>query len=813
MKKVTTIVYLFISMLIFSVSANGQKIRLEGLVIDQETSIPLWGASIQLKSSQKGVLSDSKGHFVFAGLLPNQEVVIHFVGYEEQILKVDGRFMKIALKKSNFLNDEVVVKSTRADENSGMAYSTISADELRKSNLGQDMPVLLQFTPSVVTTSDAGAGIGYTGIRIRGSDATRVNVTINGIPVNDSESQGTYWVNMPDFASSVSSVQIQRGVGASTHGAGAFGGSVNMQTNQFEKDAYAELNASAGSFSTLKTTLKFGTGLMKGKFTIDGRVSKIVSNGYIDRASSDLKSAYFSAAYFGKKSFFRLNYFTGKEKTFQSWYGTPESRVNNDLLGMQAYIDRNWLSEAEAANLLTSGRTYNYYTYANQTDNYAQDHYQLLTHHHLSAQWEMDLNLHYTYGRGYYEEFKPSADLSKYDLKSFVRNGETIDFVDIIRRKWLDNDFYGSTFSVNYIGNKGLKLTFGGAWNQYIGRHFGEVIGGDHLPTAYIGHRWYESKSNKTDFNFYSKLNIQLAERWLAYADLQVRTVGYDMSGIADKRQDITQNWNYQFFNPKFGLTHQINETSKIYSSWAVGSKEPSRQDFIDNPGKTPQPEYLSDVEVGYTRQTAKYSFQLNTYLMNYKDQLVLTGAVNNVGEAIRKNVASSYRMGLETSLNYTLSAKFNWQVNGTLSQNKINRFTESVPDYDTNGELLVNHSNTDIAYSPNVILGNQLTYILGGLQTSFLTKYVGKQYLDNTSNDTKSIAAYWTQDVRFNYTVKANWAKNLQFNLLLNNVFNNMYSSNGYTYSYVYDKKVISENFYYPQAGFNLMLGISIRL
>jgi len=800
-------------MLIFSVSVYGQKIRLEGLVIDQETFTPLWGASIQLKSTQKGVLSDSRGHFVLTGLPPNQEISIHFVGYEEQTIKVMDQFLKITLKKSNFLNDEVVVKSIRADENAGMAYANFSSDELKKSNLGQDMPVLLQFTPSVVTTSDAGAGVGYTGIRIRGSDATRINVTINGIPVNDSESQGTYWVNMPDFASSVSSVQIQRGVGSSTNGASAFGGSVNMQTNQFEKEAYAELNASAGSFSTLKTTLKFGTGLLKGKFTIDGRVSKIVSNGYIDRATSDLKSAYLSAAYFAKKSFFRLNYFAGKEKTFQSWYGTPESRVNNDLPGMQAYIDRNWLSEAEAANLLTSGRTYNYYTYANQTDNYAQDHYQFLTHHSLSAQWDMDFNLHYTYGRGYYEEFKPASDLLVYDLKSFVKDGEFIHNTDIIRRKWLDNDFYGTTFSFNYAGSKGLKFTFGGAWNQYIGRHFGEVVGGDHLPNSYLGHRWYESKSNKTDVNFYSKLNIQLTDRWLAYADLQIRTVGYDMRGIADKRQDITQNSNYQFFNPKLGLTHQINEVSKIFGSWSVGSKEPSRQDFIDNPGKTPQPEYLSDFEVGYSKQTAKYSVQLNAYSMNYKDQLVLTGAVNNVGEAIRKNVASSYRMGLEASLNYALSAKFNWQVNGTLSQNKIDYFVESMTDYDSSEELLINHRNTDIAFSPNVILGNQLTYTLGGLQTSFLTKYVGKQYLDNTSNEAKSIAAYLTQDIRFIYTVKANWAKNIQFNVLLNNVFNSLYSSNGYTYSYVYDKKVISENFYYPQAGFNFLAGVVFRL
>lgn len=813
MKKVTTIVYLFISMLIFSASLYGQKIRMEGLVIDLETSTPLWGASVLLKSTQKGVSTDSKGHFVISGLYKDQELVFRFVGYEEQSVKVTDQFLRVNLKKSSFLNDEVFVKATRADENSGMAFSNLGSKELAKSNLGQDMPVLLQFTPSVVMTSDAGAGIGYTGIRIRGSDATRVNVTINGIPVNDSESQGSYWVNMPDFASSVSSFQIQRGVGTSTNGSGAFGGSVNMQTNQFEKDSYSEVNASGGSFSTLKTTLKFGTGLMKGKFTLDGRLSKIVSNGYIDRASSDLKSAYFSGAYFGKKSFIRFNYFTGKEKTFQSWYGTPESRVNNDVAGMQAYIERNWLSEAEATNLLNSGRTYNYYTYANQTDNYAQDHYQFLTHHTLSKQWDADVNLHYTYGRGYYEEFKPSADLAKYDLQSYELNGDFIETVDLVRRKWLDNDFYGTTFALNYVGEKAIKWTFGGAWNNYVGQHFGEVVGGNQLPINYLGHRWYESKSHKSDFNVYSKLNISLNDRWLAYADLQLRLVDYDMKGIADKRQDISQDWNYQFFNPKFGLTYSIDEKSKIFASWSVGSKEPSRQDFIDNLGKTPKPEYLSDFEFGYTRQSSQYGFQLNAYSMNYKDQLVLTGAVNNVGEAIRKNVGSSVRMGVEASFNYAISSKFNWQVNGTLSRNKIAEFDESIPDYDTSGEVVVKHVDSDIAYSPNVILGNQFTYTLGGLQASLLTKYVGKQYLDNTSNESKKIAAYFTQDIRFNYTFSSKWAKNVQANVLLNNVFHSFYSSNGYTYSYAYDQKITSENFYYPQAGFNFLLGLVIRI
>ncbi len=816
MKKITTTFILIVMIALMAAPVWAQKtFRWEGTVVDQENAQALWGASIQLKDSQRGTVTDRKGHFVLTSTQPSISISIHFVGYETQIkeLKSSDKSISIQLKKSSFLNDEVVVKATRADENSAMAYTNVGAKELAKSNLGQDMPVLLNFTPSIVTTSDAGAGVGYTGIRIRGSDATRVNVTINGIPVNDSESQGTYWVNMPDFASSVASVQIQRGVGTSTNGAGAFGGSVNMQTNTFEKDPYAELNVSGGSFGSLKSTLKLGTGLMGGKWTIDGRLSRVVSDGYIDRSFSNLQSAYLSAAYFGKKSFFRLNYFIGKEKTFQSWYGTPESRVNNDVLGMKAYIERNWLSEADAKNLLESGRTYNYYTYPNQTDNYAQDHYQFLTHHSLGTYWNLDLNAHYTYGRGYYEEFKADAELSKYGLAPINLGSVLLTGTNLVRRKWLDNDFYGSTFALNYDANQGFKITLGGAWSRYLGRHFGEVVAGDKLPSSYLGHRWYQSRSQKTDLNMFVKINYALADKWQSYLDLQYRTVGYKMQGTADKMQDISQIWTYNFFNPKLGLTHQLSESNKIYASMAVGNKEPSRQDFIDNPGTTPRSEFLTDYELGFERVASNYSFQLNAYRMQYRDQLVLTGAVNSVGEAIRTNVPESYRMGIEASLNYRLSRHFNWQANLTLSKNKVLNFVESIPDYDTYGVKLVNHGTTDIAYSPSTIAGSQLTYTWKGLETSLLTKYVGQQFLDNTSDEQRKLKAYWTQDIRLTYPIKTAWAKHLQVSLLLNNVANTLYSSNGYTYSYVYEQKVVTENFQYPQAGFNFLLGLSLRL
>lgn len=790
MKKATTLI---ITLILCVQSVFAQKVQ--GIVFDLETKAPLWGASVSVKGSQKGNVTDAKGHFNLT-VAKDAILAVRFVGYDPVEITAD-KASQIALKKSNFLQDEVVVRATRADENSAMAYSNVSAAELGKSNLGQDMPLLLNFTPSVVTTSDAGAGIGYTGIRIRGSDATRVNVTVNGIPINDSESQGTFWVNMPDFASSVNSVQIQRGVGTSTNGAGAFGGSVNMQTNTFEPKSYGEVNASGGSFGTLKTTIKAGSGLLGGKFTIDGRLSRIVSDGYIDRASSNLQSAYLSVGYFGTKSFIRLNYFTGKEKTYQSWYGTPESRINGSASEMQAYIDRNYLSAAEADNLLKSGRTYNYYTYDNQTDNYAQDHYQLMTNHRLSEVWNLDLNAHYTYGRGYYEEFKPSADLTNYGF-----SGLLVKSVDVIRRKWLDNDFYGSTFALNYTGSQQIKFTFGGAWNRYVGRHYGV------LQDPYPGREWYRSRSQKTDLNLYAKANINLSAAWNAYVDLQYRTVGYRMNGTADKFLVLDADNTYAFFNPKFGLTHQISEQAKVYASVSAGSKEPSRQDFVDNPGAAPRAEYLQDYELGYQRSGTKYAFQLNGYFMNYQDQLVLTGAVNSTGDAIRKNVDDSYRLGVEASLNYQISKRLLWNGNVTLSQNRIRHFKEEIVDYDTYDMPVIHHENTDIAYSPSLIAGNTLTYMVGAFEASLLSKYVGKQYLDNTSNEGRSLKAYTTQDIRLKYTLK----KGPSFTLLLNNVLNELYSSNGYTYSYRYAGATTTENFYYPQAGFNFLLGASIR-
>ena len=693
-----------------------------------------------------------------------------------------------SLQKSTFEADEVVVSATRANANSAMAYSDISKDYLQKQNLGQDIPQLLNFTPSLVTTSDAGAGVGYTGIRIRGTDATRINVTINGIPINDSESQGTYWVNMPDLASSVNSVQIQRGVGTSTNGAGAFGATVNLSTNEFRKDPYAEINNSMGSFKTRKSTLMVGSGLLNGKFTVDARLSKLVSDGYIDRASSDLKSFYLSGAYFGKKSFVRLNVFSGKEKTYQSWYG---------------------LSEDE----LLTNRTANYYTYPNQTDNYQQDHYQLLSSHVLSSNWTFNFNLHYTKGSGYYEEYKEADKFANYGVPNIINGTETIKKTDLIRRKWLDNDFYGTTFSLVYQGNNKLSANIGGGFNQYDGKHFGEIIWAKYAQNIPFGYRWYNNDATKKDFNLYGKVNYALTENLNAFADLQIRTVNYTMAGIASKRQDITQKADYSFFNPKLGLTYQLANNSSIYASYSIGNKEPGRQDFVDNAPKAPLAESLNDVEIGFKTQKSNVAFSMNGYLMSYKNQLVLTGKVNDVGEAIRTNVADSYRMGVEVEAGVKVAKTLKVNANITLSNNKIKNFAEIVPNYDGGADVVNQFAETNIAFSPSTIFGSQILYNpLKNLEVGFLSKYVGKQYLDNTTDEKRKLNSYFTNDLRAIYTIKGKTLKEVNFSFLVNNIFNTLYESNGYSYSYISEKQTITENYYYPQAGTNVLLGVNLK-
>lgn len=815
MKKATAL--LLCLLLAFRVSA---QFGLSGKITDADGGEALPGASIQLTGTVRGAASNGNGTYALRNVpAGTYEVRVSYVGFETSVQTVDLRSgdatLNAALRRSTYQADEVVVSATRATRQTGMAFTNVGAEEIRKQNLGQDLPVLLNFQPSVVSTSDAGAGVGYTGIRIRGSDATRINVTLNGIPYNDAESQGTFWVNMPDFASSVSSIQIQRGAGTSTNGAGAFGATVNVQTNEFRKDAYAETNHSYGSFNTLKNNVLFGTGPLAGKFTVDGRLSRLKSDGFIDRASSDLRSFYLSGGYFGKKSFVRLNVFSGQEKTFQAWEGVPESRLRGDREGMLAFIDRNGLGPAAATNLLNSGsRTYNPYTYDNQTDNYQQDHYQLLTSHQLARGLSLTANLHYTKGRGYYEQFREGNDLSDYGLPPVALGGDTVRTTDLVRRRWLDNDFYGTVFSLDYDSYKRLKFSFGGGWNRYTGKHFGEVIWARFASTGNIRHRYYDNDATKTDFNLYGKATYQFTDAFNGYTDLQVRTVDYAFLGFDQNQNNVQQTANLTFFNPKVGLNFALGEGSSVYGSLSVANREPNRDDYTQStPLSRPKAERLVDYEAGYRFQRGKVAAQANGFFMNYRDQLILTGQVNDVGGYIRTNVPRSHRAGLELELGWQPLRTVKWNANATFSQNKIREFTAFYDDYDTGEQRRETFKNTDIAFSPNVIFGSQLAYTgIQHLEIALLSKYVGRQFLDNTTDATRQLGAYFTNDVRLVYDAKPRFAKGLTLSLLLNNVFSEQYESNGYTYSYAAGGQLVTENFYYPQAGFNVLAGVSLK-
>jgi iron complex outermembrane recepter protein len=788
-----------------------------GKITDQEDGKALPGATVRA-GEIRGTTSDANGAFVLKNVSPAIGFLeISYIGYQTQKIGISApdENLKIRLQKNTYQADEVIINATRVSDKSAIAYTNVRAETIDKQNLGQDLPVLLNFTPSLVSTSDAGGGVGYTGIRIRGSDATRINVTVNGIPYNDSESQGVYWVNMPDFASSVSSIQIQRGVGTSTNGAGAFGATVNINTNAFRKEAYAELNNSVGSFNTFKNTLKAGTGLLNNQFTVDARMSRVSSNGFVDRASSELHSYYLSGAFFGKKSFIRANVFSGKERTYQAWNGVPEAKLKGDRPGIEDYISRNGLSEADAASLRSSGdRTYNSYTYKNEVDNYRQDHYQLVTSHTLSENWTLNLNAFLVRGLGYYEQYKTNDKYAKYNLPNVVIGKDTLKRTDLVRRRWLDNYFYGSTFSVDYNSFKKITASVGGGWNQYNGEHYGQIIWARNAGAISNEHQYYFNTGKKDDFNVYGKIYIQATEKLSVLADLQYRTVGHHIHGRDNDQVLLSFDNRFNFVNPKAGLTYQLPGQSSLYASYSIGNREPNREDLTSSTAILfPKSERMQDIEAGFRTQKGIWAATANYYLMYYKNQLVLTGQINDVGNATRVNVPKSYRSGIELEGAAAFTKKLKWNVNATFSQNKIKNFADYTANYDDGGYNVVHHAKSDISFSPGTILGSQLTFApRKNIELALLTKYVGKQYLDNTSDESRKLDAYLTNDIRFTWTIKPTWAKEIVFNVLVNNIFNERYESNGYTYGYFAGGVHTQENFYFPQAGTNFLAGINLR-
>ncbi len=806
--------------MLLSISALAQ-FSISGIVRTDQTNRTLGSATVQIKENNRYAITDEFGRFRI-DKLPEGEyaLLVRFLGYEDlhQSVHVTSDMqIELRLKETSFITDEVVVTATRATGKTPTTYTTVNKQALQKQNFGQDLPMLINWTPSLVTTSDAGAGIGYTGLRIRGSDATRINVTINGIPYNDSESLGTFWVDIPDVASSSQSIQIQRGVGSSTNGGGAFGATINLQTNTRNDVPYAELNTAAGSFGTFRNTLNVSTGLLNGHWIVDGRISKIVSDGFIDRASSDLQSYYFSGGYYADKTIIKAIAFGGKERTYQAWYGVPESRLNNDQEAMLITAGNEGWNQEQTDNLLNSdSRTFNPYTYKNQVDNYQQDHYQLHFSQQLMTELTLNAALHYTPGKGYYEEYRYDDDIANYGLADVIIGDETISSTDIIRRRWLDNDFYGFTYSLNYDKER-LNAVLGGAWNRYVGDHFGEILWSA-VTIAPHEYQYYFNNGDKRDFNIFLKTNYQFGKRLNAYVDLQYRKIQYKTSGIENKQNLLDVNVDYDFFNPKLGVTYLLNEKQNLYFSYSVANREPVRDDFTDNPGNTPKHETMHDIEFGYRSGTDRITFNVNYYWMNYNNQLVLTGALNDVGASIRTNVDKSYRMGLESELLIKLNDKFVWNVNLTLSENKIKEFTEVLYDYgadwDEYNAVENTYKNTDISFSPRIIAGSGLSYSpMRRGEITLLTKYVGKQYLDNTSNNARSINAYLVNDVRFSYAIRPSFVKEIGFSLLINNILNEEYESNGYTWGYLGGGDAYRENYYYPQAGTNFLAMLTIKL
>ena len=799
--------------------------RIHGVVEDR-TGAVIPAAQISVLNSNVQVNSDEKGKFELNQLPASDStytIMVEKPGFLPQSLTISAQSMdevKVLLFTGMKTLEDIHVNTTRLSDFNTSQILIRRINPLERKNFGQDIPILLEATPSLLTTSDAGAGVGYTGLRIRGVDATRINVTINGIPVNDPESHAVYWVNMPDLASSIENIQIQRGVGSSSNGAAAFGASVNIKTQDISEKPFGSIDQSFGSFGTSKTTIKAGTGIINKHFSLETRMSSIQSNGYLDRASSDLKSYFLSGAYIGNKSVLKAIVFSGKEITYQAWYGTPESRITGDSTAMNAYADRNGLSSEERENLLNSGRTYNYYTYKNQVDHYQQDNYQLHFTHTFNDKLILNLAGHYTYGRGYYEQYRKGENLADYGLNPVMIGSDTIEQTDLIRRLWLENDFIGAVYGITYKPTTHLDFVWGGSVNTYFGGHYGELVWAQYASNSEIYQRYYNNDSRKTEASSYLKA-VYKRDRFDVYTDLQFRYVDYAFIGkelVNGFPADVTQDVQFNFFNPKVGGSFKINTQQMIFMNYGISHREPVRADFVQSTAQNrPTFETLRDLEFGHQVNANRLTFTTNLYYMNYKNQLLLTGAINDVGAYIHTNVAKSHRLGIEVYGGYRFDQKLKLTGGLTLSQNKVAQFNESVDVYlDTlpyYTQQVISHNNTDMSFSPNVIGNVGIEWMpLENLQISWMTKYVGRQYLDNTGNVQRSIDPYNFSNLQINYSIFDKFCKEIQLGLMVNNAFNQLYENNGYTFSYVYGGQTTTENFYYPQAGRNFMARVLLK-
>ncbi|MFD1256384.1 TonB-dependent receptor [Mucilaginibacter terrae] len=810
--------------------AAAAQFSVSGKITDERTGQPLPGATVTLQNLQvaPNTVSKTNGAYEFTNVKAGSYVLkVSYVGYQlvNKTFNINGNtVIDLGLAPSSFMAEEVTVSATRASAKSPTAFTNLKKADLEKNNLGQDLPYLLNQTPSVVTTSDAGAGVGYTGIRIRGSDGTRINVTVNGIPLNDAESQGSFFINLPDFASSVDNIQIQRGVGTSTNGASAFGASINIQTLTRRDSAYTEINTSAGSYGTVKNTVQVGTGLLNNHFSFDGRLSRIASDGYIDMASSNLKSYYVSGAYYGKSTTVRANVFAGKERTYQAWNGIPDY-----VIGDNSIPDNRRYNEL---GIMPNGDRYR-----DQIDNYQQNHYQLLLDQQLSSKLSFSGALHYTKGAGYYEEFRDGDSVKAYGLTPVIigatptNPGTTISTTNLVRRLWLDNDFYGITYSLKYRPQDNTNLILGGAYNEYKGAHFGNIIYTSESAGIIPNYEYYRDDAKKTDFNIFARAEFNVG-KFLLYGDMQYRRINYSFLGFDRNLNNVQQAAIMNFYNPKVGVTYNITNRSNIYASFSVGNHEPNRNDFTNStPQSRPKSENLKDFEAGYRTGGKNYNIGVNGFYMLYKNQLVLTGALNDVGGSIRTNVDDSYRAGIELDGRVVITPQLSWAANATLSNNKVKNYRQIYFNDDTQGFVEQQYDKTNLSFSPSFIGGSEISYspVKNG-SIALLSKYVSRQYLDNTSNQNpvgfttspdvagnkyavnRYLDGYFVNDVRLNYNFSIKGVKNIGITLLVNNVFSTKYESNGATYAGIGGGVVNNYNYFYPQAPINFLAALNLR-
>ena len=786
--------------LLLPILASAQ-FSVSGKITDQQTGDALPGAIVTLENASFNAVSSIKGAYTLKNLKAGTYTIkVSYTGYKAQQKTISlqaNTVADFALTISDRMTEEVTVSATRAANNSPTAFTNLDKKDIDKNNSGRGFEYLLEQTPSTVVTSNAGAGIGYTSIRIRGSDATRVNVTLNGIPLNDAEDQGVYFVDLPDLASSVDNVQVQRGVGTSTNGAGAFGGSINIQTTTRRDTGYTELNNSAGSYGTVKNTVAIGSGLLGGHFSFDGRVSRINSDGYIDRSGSALKSFFLSGAYYGKKSVLRLNVFSGYEQTHQAWDGVPEDSVK---YGNRRYNELGYIAATNSY-------------YKNQTDNYTQNYYQLLYNQQITPKLSFAGALHYTKGFGYYEEYKNDQALSDYGITPVTVGGVLIDQTDLVRRLWLNNDFYGATYNFNYRPTNKFNATLGGAYNEYKGAHYNNIEWTQQSTNIPPDYEYSRDNAKKTDFNVFGRAEYHAGD-FLFYGDMQYRHIYYSFLGFDQNLRNVQQAVQLDFFNPKVGVTYQLNDQSNVYASFAVGNHEPNRSDYTNSsPASRPKPENLKDLELGYRVNEEAFGAGINGFYIRYKNQLILTGALDDVGEAIRTNIKDSYRAGVEFSGHVKIAQPLTWFATATVSTNKVDNFQQYLFNYDNNTNVLYQYNKTDLAYSPNFIGSSTISYHpVKNAEIAFVSKYVSRQYLDNTSTASRSLDNYFVNDVRLNYNFSVAGVKNIGLGLLVNNVFSVKYQSDGATYPDIEGGKILNYNYFYPQAPINFLASLNVK-